>query len=116
MWHDDPMAKRVFVVVFVALAWLGQTTPASAHAGRSPSAAVDDRACITEVEPHNAPFEVRVVDGDQDLWLRLQPGNELIVIGSIGEPFLRFANGWVSANIRSTTAESDLFRGRSQPS
>jgi hypothetical protein len=71
--------------------------------------AVDDRASITQIQPHNAPFEVRVVDGDQDLWLRLRPGNSLIVVGALGEPFLRFAHGSIYANTRSPTAGTDLF-------
>jgi hypothetical protein len=103
------MTKRIFIVAFIAVAWMAQASPASAHTGRSPSVAVDDRASMTEVEPQGAPFQVRVVDGDQDVWLRLQPGNELIVVGSIGEPFLRFAHGSVSANTRSPTASTDLF-------
>jgi hypothetical protein len=109
VWHDARMTRRVFIVAFIAAAWIAQASPAYAHAGRTPSVAVDDKAAITEVQPHGAPFRVRVVDGDQDLWLRLQPGNELIVLGSIGEPFLRFAHGSVSANTRSPTAGTDLF-------
>jgi hypothetical protein len=103
------MSRRVLIVAFIAAAWLAQAAPAYAHAGRTPSVGVDDRATITEIQPHDAPFQVKVVDGDQDLWLRLQAGNELIVLGTLGEPFLRFAHGSVSANTRSPTAGTDLF-------
>lgn len=101
--------RRAVVVGFLVIAWLGNSAPAWAHAGRSPSAAVDDRARITSIAPAHAPFEVRVVDGDQDLWLRIELGNELVILGSIGEPFLRFADGAVYANTRSSTAQTDLF-------
>jgi hypothetical protein len=101
--------KRVFPIAFFTIAMLASPSPALAHAGRSPSAAVDDRARISSIEPTGAPFEVAVVDGDQDLWLRVEPGNELIVLGSIGEPFLRFSDGGVYANSRSSTAATDLF-------
>jgi hypothetical protein len=93
----------------VAAVWIAQPSPAFAHAGRSPLVAVDDQARITEISPPDVPFSVRVVDGDQDLWLRVQPRNDLVILGSIGEPFLRFRGGWVSANTHSTTAETDLF-------
>ncbi|MDP9222930.1 MAG: hypothetical protein M3P18_03585 [Actinomycetota bacterium] len=101
--------KRMLVVAVLAAAWLAQPTTAYAHVGRSPSVAVDDRARITRIEPPNAPFDVRVVDGDQDLWLQLKPGNDLVVLGASGEPFLRFHRGAVFANTRSPTAQSDLF-------
>jgi hypothetical protein len=103
------MARSLIVTLLAGGLLLLLTTAASAHAGRNPAPAVDDRARITAIEPHDAPFEVRVVDGDQELWLRIQPGNELVVLGSFDEPFLRFKNGSVTANTRSPTAETDLF-------
>jgi hypothetical protein len=103
------VSRSLVVTLLAGALLLLLPTAASAHAGRNPSPAVDDRARITAVEPHDAPFEVRVVDGDQELWLRIQPGNELVVLGSIDEPFLRFKDGSVAANTRSPTAETDLF-------
>jgi hypothetical protein len=103
------MPRALIVVLLAGGLLLFVPTAASAHAGRTPAPAVDDRARITEIEPRGAPFEVRVVDGDQELWLHLQSGNELVVLGSIGEPFLRFKDGVVAANTRSPTAETDLF-------
>ncbi|MEA2507442.1 MAG: hypothetical protein QOH48_2060 [Actinomycetota bacterium] len=50
-----------------------------------------------------------MVDGDQDLWVRLAPGNDLVVLGTIREPFLHFDDAGVYANLRSPTAQSDLF-------
>ena len=109
VWHDGRVLKRALVIACAAAMWMAQPSPAFAHAGRSPLVAVDDQARITEMSPSDAPFRVRVVDGDQDLWLRIQPGNDLVILGSIGEPFLRFEGGWVWANTHSTTAETDLF-------
>jgi hypothetical protein len=109
VWHHERVSRRIWIVALIAAGCLAQAAPATAHAGRSPSAAVDDRASVTEIQLQHAPFEVRVVDGDQDLWLHLRPGNSLIVLGALGEPFLRFAHGSIYANTRSPTAGTDLF-------
>jgi hypothetical protein len=101
--------KRVCVVLFLAAVWLMQPTAASAHVGSSSPVAVDDRARVTSIEPPRPPFEVRVVDGDQDLWAQVEPGNDLVILGTIREPFLHFSHAGVSVNLRSPTAQSDLF-------
>ena len=98
----------------VALAvWLLVPATASAHVGRGPVVAVNDQARITGIEPLHAPFEARVVDGDQAVWVRLRRGHELIVLGVIGEPFLRIGGSGVFVNARSPTAQIDKVGGSS---
>jgi hypothetical protein len=101
--------KRYLLLGILASLWLALPTDASAHVGHSSSMAVDDRARIMQIQPAAPPFQVRVVDGDQDLWLQLDPGNELVVLGGIGEPFLRFNDAGVFANTHSSTAQTDLL-------
>jgi hypothetical protein len=101
--------KRLLILASLVIAWLVPSTPAFAHVGTSPPVAVDDRARITSIEPPRAPFAARVVDGDQDLWARVAPGNDLVVLGTIREPFLHFDEAGVFANLRSPTAQADLF-------
>ena len=54
-----------------------------------------------------------MVDGDQALWVRLRSGHELIVLGVIGEPFLRIGGSGVFVNTRSPTAQIDKVGGSS---
>ena len=84
---------------------------ASAHVGRGPVVAVNEQAKVTGIEPRRPPFAVKVVDGDQSLWLRLQPGHELVVLGVIGDRFLRFSDAGVFVNLRSPTAQIDKIGG-----
>jgi hypothetical protein len=92
-----------------ALAALALPAGAWAHAGGTP-VAVDYRARIVAVRPV-APFDVRVVDGDQRLWLRAPARATVVVRGVAGEPFLHFAPDGVSVNERSPTAAIDRIGG-----
>jgi hypothetical protein len=67
--------------------------------------AVRDIARISAIAPTKAPIEARTVDGDQALLLQVAPGHELIVLGVIREPFLRFEDGRVDVNTQTPTAQ-----------
>jgi len=93
--------RRLAVALSIAVAaaaFLPST--ASAHVGRVPPAATNYLARISHVPPGLA---VRVVDGDQRLWMRATPSLTVVVVGLRGEPYLRFSPAGVAANTRSTT-------------
>jgi hypothetical protein len=48
-------------------------------------------------------LDVRVVDGDQALWMRARPSLTVIVTGLRGEPYLRFSSAGVAVNTHSVT-------------
>ena len=105
--------SRLGAFVVALAVWLLLPAMASAHVGRGPVVAVSDQAKITGIEPLHAPFEARVVDGDQAVWVRLGSGHELIVLGVIGEPFLRIGGSGVFVNTLSPTAQIDKVGGSS---
>jgi hypothetical protein len=73
---------------------------ASAHVGRVAPAATDYLARISRVP---SGLDVRVVDGDQALWMRVKPSLTVLVTGLRGEPYLRFSRRGVAVNTRSAT-------------
>jgi len=73
---------------------------ASAHVGRVPPAATDYRARISQAP---TGLDVRVVDGDQELWMQAPPSMTVVVTGLRGEPYLRFSRAGVAVNTRSAT-------------
>ena len=73
---------------------------ASAHVGRVPPAATDHLARISSLPPG---LDVRIVDGDQAIWMRAKPSLTVIVTGVRGEPYLRFSSAGVAVNTRSAT-------------
>jgi hypothetical protein len=98
---------------FIAVAGLvGLAAPATAQAhGRSAVVAIDYRVAI-----QSAPtgIEARVLDGDRKLWLEVDRGLTVVVLGYANEPFLRFSPSGVEINDRAPTAWSDrLARGAS---
>jgi hypothetical protein len=98
---DTVMGRRLAVLT-VATAALAGPSSALAHGGRGPVVAVNYEARIEAVRPRSHAFEVRVMDGDQRLWVRAH--TKLIVLGILDEPLLRFEGGSVFVNERSPTA------------
>jgi hypothetical protein len=79
--------------------------PATAWAhGRSAPAATDWRARIANVPDG---LHAIAVDGDQDLWLRVPKERTVEVLGTLGEPMLRFDAQGVWGNHASPTAQAD---------
>ncbi|HXY86545.1 MAG TPA: hypothetical protein VEH52_13795 [Gaiellaceae bacterium] len=106
-----PTRARVIVLVFL-LASLARPGAAFAHAGKG-VVGVDGRAELTSVPARGV--EVKVIDRDQGLWARVSPSTRLVVLGIIGEPFLRFDETGVWLNGRSPTARVDGFKDLLQP-
>jgi hypothetical protein len=100
----DVLARLPLVLaVCVALA-ASQPTVADAHV--SPGLiSTSYRARVDGLRPRASGITVTVLDGDQRLRIDVAPPHVVIVLGRIGEPFLRIAPGGVYANSRSPTAE-----------
>lgn len=94
-------ARRLALVVFVALL---VPTAASAHI-RTFAVAVDDRVDIFPLaSPLRAVLAARVSPGDQALRITVRRGHTVIVLGYLGEPFLRIDRTGVAVNASSPTA------------
>jgi hypothetical protein len=68
--------------------------PAAAHGPVDP-AATSYQARLSQVP---AGLHAQVVDGDQRLWLRVDPGRTVLVFDYQGLPYLRFSAGGVAVN------------------
>lgn len=66
----------------------------------------DFEARIGGFRPTAPGVSAKVLDGDQRLEVRVQPPHVVIVLGLIGEPFLRFSPEGVEVNVASPTASS----------
>ena len=95
------MRRLVVLVAGLALAAPGT---ADAHL-RTSRAAVDYRATVSQLGPPLAgAISVRVYRADLALGLAALRGHRVVVLGYLGEPFLRLGPGGVSVNAASPTA------------
>jgi hypothetical protein len=92
--------RRFLAVAAATTMALAAPATASAHAGLTRPVASDYVAIVTGAPPGVA---VRVVDGDQQLWMSVNPRLSVIVLGLRGEPYLRFSPHGVDENLRSPT-------------
>ena len=79
---------------------------AAAH-GRGATFALDYRLSLDRSTRTLAGVHVRILDGDRDLQVSVDPGVRLLVRGDLREPFLRLDAGGVWADANSPTATSD---------
>lgn len=79
--------------------------PVSAHL-RSGSLSTDFKASVGTFEPAAPGVGAHVLDGDLRIELRVLPARTVVVLGILGEPFLRFSRAGVEANLASPTATS----------
>jgi hypothetical protein len=106
----------VLLIALAAVVML-RPAPALAHTISTDPVAGNYRSQVLSVVPATPLLRLRVVDGDQRLWMRVAPGARVVVLGIQGEPFLRFADGRVDVNTRSATASIDrLTPGAPAPS
>jgi hypothetical protein len=77
--------------------------PADAHL-KTGLVASDFQARAGSFRPAAPGLAARVLGGDQRLELRVAGGHVVIVLGLLGEPFLRFSPAGVEANLASPTA------------
>ena len=103
----SPARSRAVVTVVAALS-LAAPGSAAAHAGPVAPVATSFDARITTLP---SGISARVVSGDQQLELRSAPGQTVVVLGLLGEPYLRFGPGGVDVNEASPTS----FLNRAQP-
>jgi hypothetical protein len=88
-----------------ACASVGAIRPDAAVAHVSPGLISSSfEARVSGISPRATGIGATVLDGDQRLRLTVAPGNGVVVLGIIGEPFLRFGPGGVFAWSRSPTA------------
>ena len=94
------LARTCAAAGIVALA-----APAEAGAHlRTGTVAVDYRATVTA--PRQAAYAVGVYESDRALHLTVSPGHSIVVLGYLGEPFLRVDPRGVAVNTASPTAAS----------
>jgi hypothetical protein len=89
-------------LVLAAVAWpLFAPAVAGAHL-RSGTVAVDYAASLAA--PEQPGFTARVYQSDRALSLSVRPGHSVVVVGYLGEPFLRLDDAGVAVNAASPTA------------
>ncbi len=103
------------VAIAVAFATLLAAPAAHAHI-RSGVVAVDYRASVYPLnvaEPSS--IRARIYESDRALGLTVRSGHTVVVLGYLGEPFLRIGSGGVAVNTSSPTAGAvGLTNGRGQ--
>jgi hypothetical protein len=104
--HPDPIPRltrclRRSALVAVALI---AATPATAYAHAGGRIASDFEARIAGLRPPAAGVRAQVLGGDQRLQLTVTGPHRVVVLGLLGEPFLRFSPEGVEANAASPTA------------
>ncbi|MDX6522446.1 MAG: hypothetical protein QOF08_3051 [Gaiellales bacterium] len=100
------MLRRLPLALAVCGA-LSAAEPAVAEAHVSPGLiSTSYQARIQGLRPHVLGITTTVLDGDQRLRIDVTPPHVVIVLGRIGEPFLRIAPDGVYVNSQSPTAES----------
>jgi hypothetical protein len=87
------MSRRAaFLAVFGLFA--AYPGAAAAHGPVAPVAS----SYLAKVQNAPAGFDAKVVDGDQQMWLRVRPAVTVVVLDYTGAPYLRFSRTGVSVN------------------
>ena len=92
--------------ILIGLAALALPAQAAAH-GRTATVALDYRLTLDRATLALPGVHVRILDGDRDFEVRVDPGVDLLVRGSLDEPALRIDSSGVWANANSPTATGD---------
>lgn len=90
--------------VVVTLAW---PSAALADVVKIPPVATNFEARIAAATLGSDALRARVVDGDRQLWLRVNEDTTVSIAGAEGEPLLLFDHAGVFVNARSLTAAAD---------
>ena len=95
-------------VVAAAFAALVVCSTAAAHGG---GGALGFRSTVTAVDPATPGLSVTILDSDDRILLRNETGEELVVLGYEGEPYLAFRDGKAYRNAHSpaTYLNDDRF-------
>ncbi|MDX6536337.1 MAG: dye decolorizing peroxidase [Gaiellales bacterium] len=92
-------------LVLAALGGLVAPASASAHV-KTRTLSTDFEARVGSFRPAAPGLAARVLGGDLQLELRVPAHRVVVVLGLLGEPFLRFSPAGVEANLASPTAGS----------
>src|ERR1700760_3119439 len=85
---------RLTGALIVIVAALGAPSAAGAHGPVDPPAS----SYLARVRQVPAGVTVKVIDGDQRLWMRVDPRRTVVVLDYQGAPYLRFSRAGVEAN------------------
>ena len=85
---------RLAGALLVIVAVLGLPATAAAHGPVDPAAS----SYLARVTRVPAGAAVKVVDGDQRLWMRVDPRRTVVVLDYQGAPYLRFSRAGVAVN------------------
>jgi len=106
-WPTSRFRLDALVVVVIALV-LALTRPSSADAHvKTGLLSTDFEARISGLRPPAAGVTASILGGDQKLELHVAGTHVVIVLGIVGEPFLRFSPSGVEVNRASPTATND---------
>ena len=94
-------SRRLIVLVGAVTSALLAPAVAGAHL-RAGTVAVDYRASVAA--PAEAGFTARIYQSDRALSISVKPGHSIVVLGYLGEPFLRLDDAGVTVNAASATA------------
>src|SRR5206468_1282419 len=97
----SPEAARLtrgLAVAVVALAAVLVPADANAHYG---TAKLGYRSTIRGLEPPMRGLKLKVLYGDDQVWLDNRSGKTIIVDGYSGEPYLRFGSNRIFVNVNS---------------
>ena len=90
--------RRALVVAAAALAAVLGPSAAEAHYG---TAKLGYRSTIRAVEPPMRGLKLKVLYGDDQVWLDNRSGKTIVVDGYGGEPYLRFGHDGIYVNVNS---------------
>ena len=97
---------RLRAALAIGLAALALPAEAAAH-GRGATIALDYRLTLDPATLALPGVHVRVLDGDRDFQVEVDPGVRLVVRGALNEPLLRIDRSGVWVNADSPTATLD---------
>jgi hypothetical protein len=89
----NSMSRGAAVLAVFGL-FVAYPSAAGAHGPVAPVAS----SYLAKVQSAPADVDAKVVDGDQQVWLRVRPGTTVVVLDYMGAPYLRFSPAGVSVN------------------
>ncbi len=108
--HERPSRKgstaRVLRRSALLAVILACVAPGTAYAHTGGRIATDFEARVAGLRPRASGVRARVLGGDLKLELTVSGDREVVVLGLLGEPFLRFSPAGVAVNAASPTAWS----------
>ena len=105
--------RRAFVLAAVAVAAILAAPGAEAHFG---TAKLGYRSTITGVSPRIKGLQLKVLYGDDQVWLDNKSKETIVIDGYDGEPYLRFGKDGIYVNVKSPAGALNQTRyGSTKP-